>query len=219
MKTMSARLTAVAGALAIAMLAASAGAQCLTGAGWRAVAKPAAWTAPGGGARLTRASYQPVGQELGNFAPIVGMWHVKLTAATITYFNNAPQLPFGVGDEADAGFQQWHNDGTEMLNSGGRPPAISAFCMGVWEQIGLRTFKLNHFAISWSPGGSRVGPTSIVEEVTVSPDGKTFAGQFTINDYLETDSPGGSSLTKLDTVTGPVMATRVDVNTPVSPIF
>lgn len=219
MKTMSARLTAVAGALAAAILAASAGAQCMSRAGWQATAKPAAWTADGGTARLMRTGYQPAEQGLGSFAPIVGMWHVKLIAATITYFNNAPQLPFNVGDEADAGFQQWHNDGTEMLNSGGRPPAISAFCMGVWEQIGLRTFKLNHFAISWSPGGSRVGPTSIVEEVTVSPDGKTFTGQFTINDYLEIDSPGGSSLSKLDTVTGPITATRVSINTPVSPIF
>jgi hypothetical protein len=218
MKNTKLRLTAAGVFAAAIVLTASAGAQCLSGAGWQAAPKPVAWTTTGG-TRLIRAGYQPAGLDPGNFAAIVGMWHVKLVAASITYFNNAPQLPFGVGDEADAGYQQWHNDGTEMLNSGGRPPAISSFCMGVWEQIGARTFKLNHFAISWSPGGTRVGPTSIVEEVTVSPDGKTFTGQFTITDYLEIDSAGGSSLVKQDSVTGPITATRIDVNTPVSPIF
>lgn len=165
-----------------------------------------------------RAGYQP-GQDQGNFPSIVGMWHVKLVAQTITYFNNAPSLPFPEGAEFDAGFQQWHNDGTEMLNSGGRPPAISSFCMGVWEQLGPRTFKLNHFAISWTPDGTRVGPTNIVEEVTVSPDGKSFTGSFMITDYLESGSPGNSSILKEDTVTGPITGTRVDVNTPASPIF
>jgi hypothetical protein len=188
------------------------------------MAKPAAWTAPNSGARLMRAAYEPAGQEFFNplapgMAPIVGMWHVKFVAGQITLFNNAPSLPFPQGAEFDAGYQQWHNDGTEMLNSGGRPPLISSFCMGVWTQTGLRTFKLNHFAISWAPNGDRTGPTSIVEEVTVSPNGKTFSGQFTITDYLETDGSSGGSLSKQDVITGPISGTRIDVNTPVEPIF
>jgi hypothetical protein len=216
----TARFITVAAALATAM-ASAAGAQCLSGAGWRAAAKPAAWSATSGGARLVRAGYQPAeeGNQRNSAAAIVGMWHVKLVSQTITYFNNAPQLPFPEGVEFDAGYQQWHSDGTEMLNSGGRPPAVSSFCMGVWEQIGPRTFKLNHFAISWTPGETRTGPTSIVEEVTISPNGKTFSGQFTITDYLETDGSSGSSLSKQDTISGPITGTRIDVNTPAEPIF
>jgi hypothetical protein len=211
---------AVAGTLATAMLAATAGAQCLSGAGWRSLAKPAAWTATRSGAQLMRAGYELPGLFPGNSpAMIVGMWHVKLVSQTITLFNNAPALPFPEGVEFDAGYQQWHSDGTEMLNSGGRPPVISSFCMGVWEQVGPRTFKLNHFAVSWTPGGTRTGPTTIVEEVTVSPNGETFTGQFTITDYLETDGPSSSSILKQDTVSGPITGTRIDVNTPAEPIF
>ena len=219
MKTMRARLVAVAGALTMMALSASAGAQCLSAAGWKAAAKPAVWMMPNGGARLARSGY---GGQFGVEPSIVGMWHVKLVAASAV---NAPVPP---GAEVDAGYQQWHSDGTEMLNSG-RPPADSSFCMGVWEQVGPRTFKLNHFAISWTQGpapdsssgptNSRTGPTSIVEEVTVSLDGKSFSGTFTITDYAETDSPSGSSISFLDSITGTVTGTRVTVNTPPSPIF
>lgn len=225
MKTMSTRLMAVAGALATAMAAASAGAQCLSAAGWKAAAKPAAWTATNAGARLSRAGYPAAAQDLVNpFAPIVGMWHVHLIVASTSGIPSPPPP----GAEVDAGYQQWHSDGTEMLNSG-RPAANTNFCMGVWEQVGPLTFKLNHFAISYTqgpppdpqsgPSNIRTGPTSIVEQVTVSPDGKTFKGTFTITDYAETDTPQGSSISFLDSLTGTVTGTKMDVNTPVSPIF
>jgi hypothetical protein len=163
---------------------------------------------------MLRAGYQLGPGDPFSSPVIVGMWHVKFTATEVSN-----GVPFGPGTEFDAGYQQWHSDGTEMLNSGGRPPSTSSFCMGVWSQTGLRTFKLNHFAISWAPNGDRTGPTSIVEEVTVSPNGKTFSGQFTITDYLETDGSSGSSLSKQDVITGPISGTRIDVNTPVEPIF
>jgi hypothetical protein len=222
MRTMNLRLAA-AGAIAVVLGAATAGAQCLSAAGWKAIAKPAAWSASNGGARLMRAGYQPAAQEPVNpFASIVGMWHVKLVATSVS------GAPVPVGAEVDAGFQQWHSDGTEMLNSG-RPAANTNFCMGVWEQVGLNTFKLNHFAISYTqgpppdpqsgPSNTLQGPTSIVEQVTVSPDGKTFKGTFTITDYKESSPTPGSTISWLDTISGTVTATRVDVNTPVGPIF
>lgn len=217
---------AAAGAFAMtAMCVAGAGAQCLSAAGWKTAAKPVAWTAANSGARLVRAGYQPAQQDITDlFAPIVGMWHVKLVATS------AQGAPVPVGAEIDAGYQQWHSDGTEMLNSG-RPAANSNFCMGVWQQVGPRTFKLNHFAISYTQGPApnpqsgptniRTGPTTIVEEVTVSADGKTYKGTFTITDYAETDPMNGSpsSILMLDTISGTLTGTRIDVNTPVSPIF
>jgi hypothetical protein len=171
--------------------------------------------AAGGHAQLIHSAYRTAGLEIGN-PVIVGMWHVKLTAVTVSN-----GVPFPPGTEFDAGFQQWHSDGTELLNSGGRSPETSSFCMGVWSQVGLRTFRLNHFAISWADPSTRTGPTSILEEVAVSPDGKSFAGTFTITDYAETDNadPSTNSISVRDTITGTVKGTRVDVNTPVTPIF
>lgn len=215
MKAIKAKCAVVAGAFAMALLLVpGAGAECT---GSPAQSQPANPNHETGRASLVRAAYSPGG--VNPDALIVGMWHVKMVSKTITYFNGAPSLPFPEGVEFDAGYQQWHSDGTEMLNSGGRPPAISSFCMGVWAQTGPRTFKLNHFAISWTPSGDREGPTSIVEEVTVSPNGETFTGQFTITDYLETDGTSSSSILKQDTVSGPITGTRVDVNTPAEPIF
>lgn len=222
MRKIGLRAAAV-GAFAVTMAAATAGAQCMSAAGWKAIAKPAALTASNHGPRLMRSGMQFGEQENENrIASIVGMWHVKLVATDVK------GAPVPVGAEIDAGFQQWHSDHTEMLNSG-RPAANTNFCMGVWEQVGSRTFRLNHFAISYTqgpppdpqsgPSNTLQGPTSIVEQVTVSPDGKTFTGTFTITDYKETDSPQGSSISWLDTLSGTISGTRVDLNTPVSPIF
>lgn len=209
MKIMSLSLAA-AGAFAMVAVG-SAGAQCI---GAPHVQK-SVLSQPALRAGLMRAGYQFERTSLFPNAAIVGMWHVKFTA---TQVSNG--VPFGPGTEFDAGYQQWHDDGTEMLNSGGRPPVTSSFCMGVWTQTGLRTFKLNHFAINWGPdGSSRQGPTTIVEEVTVSPNGQTFTGHFTITDYVETDTPSGSSLSYQDSIEGTITGTKMDVNTPVSPIF
>ncbi len=231
MKTMGARLTGVAGVLAMAMVSAGAGAQCLSAAGWKSavVVRPVLSQRVAAGARLMRAAYRADADDHDDGQKsIVGMWHVHLISGTVSGAAGVGVPPSGV--EIDAGFQQWHNDGTEMLNSG-RPAANSNFCMGVWEQVGSRTYRLNHFAISYAqgppasagegPSNMLVGPTSITEEVTVSPDGKTFTGTFTITDYKETDPPNSSAptITWQDTISGTVTGTRIDVNTPVSPIF
>jgi hypothetical protein len=162
------------------------------------------------------------------FSEIVGMWHVHLVSGAVSGAPGVGLPPVGV--EIDAGFQQWHNDGTEMLNSG-RPAANTNFCMGVWEETGQRKFRLNHFAISYTqgppaaagegPSNMLTGPTQIVEDITVSPNGKTFTGTFTITDYKETDPPNSSApkITWLDTISGTVTGTRVEVTTAVAPVF
>lgn len=227
MKTMGLRISGAAGVVAMALLSAAAGAQCLSGS-WRGGSSngPKMNTHQAvTGARLISAAYREDDDDQGDGrASIVGMWHVHLVAQSVV--NLPPQL---AGLEIDAGYQQWHSDKTELLNSGGRGPATGSFCMGVWEQTGRRTFQLNHFAIAWAQGpapdansaptNTRTGPSSIVETVTVSPDGKTFTGTFTITDYTETDSPSGSTISFSDSITGTISATRIDVNTPASPIF
>jgi hypothetical protein len=121
-------------------------------------------------------------------APIVGLW-----AFTFTSDIDVPPANIHAGDVLDWGFAQWHSDGTEIMNSS-RDPATSNFCLGVWQQTGARSFKLNHFALSWDntghlctpdPGAPScfVGPTNIRETVTVNRSGDQYSGKVTIDQY------------------------------------
>ena len=135
-------------------------------------------------------------------AAIVGLWKVALTAT------DPPLGPF------DAGYVQWHSDGTELMNSG-RAPTTGSFCMGVWKQIGHSTFKLNHFGLSWAfdanvpptapgtGGATFVGPANIRETVTVDHSGNNYQGTFTVVQY----EPDG--VTVVATITGTVTGTRI----------
>ena len=104
---------------------------------------------------------------------IVGMWKFTFKAY------NTPGIPDGT--VIDAGYATWHSDGTELMNSG-RAPITSSFCMGVWEPDGRRSYRLNHVGLSWDPSGTVfVGPAQIREWITVSRDGRSYTGQFTID--------------------------------------
>ncbi|MGH8300576.1 MAG: hypothetical protein ACRET5_03820, partial [Steroidobacteraceae bacterium] len=67
-------------------------------------------------------------------APITGMWTFTFTAEGDTG-SGAPAhaLPLPDGASVDAGYVTWHDDGTELMNSG-RAPSTGSFCMGVWKQ-------------------------------------------------------------------------------------
>ena len=108
---------------------------------------------------------------------IVGFWHFK-------FFIGA--------NEIDAGNQQWHSDGTEILNSGVRPPIIGDFCLGVWEQVGPRHYRLNHRGLGWNDTGTAFQETDVfLFDVYLSPDGNSYTGTFTLNVYDEKGSPHG----------------------------
>jgi hypothetical protein len=124
---------------------------------------------------LVQAAYRPAQFVLVDDDPtgsqIVGLWYVNFT------------LPDGV-TQVDWGYAQWHSDGTEIMNSGGRPPVSGNFCMGVWKRTGSRSYKLNHIGLSWNGTGTAyVGPASIQEQVTLDHAGNTFSGTFTIVQY------------------------------------
>jgi len=119
---------------------------------------------------------------------IVGLWHFT--------FSSVGNSAFGIPDGAslDTGYAQWHSDGTEIMNSS-RDPATGNFCLGVYKSDGHRSYKLNHFAISWDNTGTfctppptgvqtcLVGPTNIREEVTLDRDGDAYTGTVTIDQY------------------------------------
>jgi hypothetical protein len=144
----------------------------LVAAGTFAIA-PAAWAGCGDITALKHASYLVDDRETpfllvnDDQAPIVGMWSVRLTA----------------GDTlVDFGYSQWHGDGTEIMNSGGRAPATANFCLGVWKRTGHATYHLNHIALGYE-NNLLVSRINVLEDVTLAPGGNTFSGTFTIDAY------------------------------------
>lgn len=127
-----------------------------------------------------------------NFGPrsIVGMWSVTLTAGGGTF---------------DWGYQVWHNDGTEIMNSGSRAPATENFCLGVWAKAGLFSYKLNHFALSYDAAGALNAKVNIKETVSVNARGDAFSGPFTADIY----SPAGALLQH---IAGQIVGQRVKVD-------
>ncbi|SRR5260221_1737049 len=138
-------------------------------------------------------------------ASIVGFWHVVFTSQGTTN----PPIPDGA--IVDQGFSQWHSDNTEILNSS-RPPVIGSFCLGVWTRTGRYTYSLNHFALSFNPDGSFQGVANIRENVTLSADGNSYLGSFSIDQY-------DTQLNTLAHIVGNISAIRITVNTKPTDLF
>jgi hypothetical protein len=173
---------------------------------------PSSFHPQSGNAHLADAAFLKVLSEGGEGESIVGMWHVTFTANTM---NGSP-----ISDTViDNALVVWHSDGTEIMNSA-RPPQDGDFCMGVWEQTGKSTYKLNHFAWGgneYAPGtadgvvGVPAGPTHITESVTLSSGGNHFAGAFALDAY-HTDNT-------VTSFTGVVTATRITMTTSVNDLM
>lgn len=167
-------------------------------------------------------------------SPITGLWTFVFTAKGDTGADApANALPLPDGTPVDAGYVTWHDDGTELMNSG-RAPSSGSFCMGVWKQVGLRTYKLNHWALSWIPdyqpgvtnswsqlpGGTdeafhAFGPTNIQETITLTGGRNSYQGSFRLTQYVNdgTKAPINdvSSAPVAFVIVGTVSATRVTV--------
>jgi hypothetical protein len=135
---------------------------------------------------------------------IVGMWHVAFIAE-----GNGPGLPPD-GAQVDASFSQYHPDGTENQVSS-RAPDTGDVCLGVWKRVGERHYKLNHFGISFDPSTDPNNPQGLADihqDIWLSPDGKTFKGTFTIDQFDAT----GNLLVEIK---GNLVGTRVTLGTTV----
>ncbi|HXS94067.1 MAG TPA: hypothetical protein VN736_05635 [Candidatus Limnocylindrales bacterium] len=133
---------------------------------------------------------------------IVGMWSVQYVAQGNS--SRTPSIPDGA--VVDFGYNQWHSDGTEILNSAGHAPASENFCLGVWGQTGYLTYELNHFALSYTPStGTLANYVNIREQITLSPSGDKYSGPFTIDIY---DLKGN----RVDHIAGNITAQRVTVD-------
>jgi hypothetical protein len=133
---------------------------------------------------------------------IVGMWKVQF----ISQGNLSHNPPIPDNALIDFGYSQWHSDGTEIMNSGGRAPATQNFCLGVWGRTGFLTYELNHFALSYDAvTGAMNANVNIREEVTLSPSGDKYTGTFTIDVF----DPHGNHV---DHLGGDITATRLTVD-------
>jgi len=142
---------------------------------------------------------------------IVGMWHVTFTAE-----GNESGPPDGT--PIDNSLVVWHSDHTEIMASS-RPAQDGDICMGIWEKTGKSKYKLNHLA--WfsndtanapSGIGNPTGPARLLEEVTLSADGKQYAGTFAVDAY---DLAGN----QIAHIVGTIAATRVTIDTKVSDLL
>src|SRR5688572_18192398 len=127
-------------------------------------------------------------QSAGSYGagPIVGQWQVLMTA-----------FP-GTNDEFifDFGFQQFHNDGTELMISGGVPPTIGNVCIGAWERLAGGEIHLRHMTWNWA-GDEVLGdlPTGyFLLEVTLrtNSQGTAYAGTWRAASFDLGSGPLGS---------------------------
>jgi hypothetical protein len=210
-KTIVKRMTAAAGIVLIAtLLTTRANAECGNLARPKAGAalQPQSWQGDGifqQGSLLLISNHD-------DDDPIVGMWQVKFTAEGNTGSMAPPD-----GTPIDNAIVQWHNDRTEIMNSG-RPAQDGNFCLGVWEHAGRLKYKLNHFALGNDTTnaptgiGNPAGPTHITENIVLSRDGNTYTGSFVLDAY---DTSGNN----VAHIIGNISATRITVNTPVSSLL
>ncbi len=96
-------------------------------------------------------------------ASIVGLWYVTYTSG---------------GQVIDQAFEQWHGDGTEILNDTSAP-ATDNVCLGVWQQTGPHTYQLKHPSWYFDLSGNLLGTVIIRETIRLSPEGNSFSGSST----------------------------------------
>jgi len=138
---------------------------------------------PGGGAEQAHQTKAPGSNS------IVGLWYVNYTSG---------------GELLYESFDQWHSDGTELENPN-LAPATGPLCVGVWKQVGHRTFRLHHVGWNFDINGNPLGSFTLDETNAVSRNGLTYEGTFDLKFYDVNGNLVGE-------VTGTQTATRISVS-------
>jgi hypothetical protein len=166
---------------------------------YRPLPKGASWQPQMTAPRLLRAALIVDGDDATPEPTMVGTWKEHWIS------EGSKGVPDGT--EIDAGYSQWHSDGTEINISGMRAPLTGDVCLGEWIKTGVRTYQMNHFGVSYDPTGENlVGPARIQQWITIGPDGNATSGKFTIEQWDE----DGNLLAHLQ---GKVIGTRVTMET------
>jgi hypothetical protein len=120
-------------------------------------------------------------------ASIVGLWYVVFVSG---------------GQVFDVGYDQWHSDGTEVLNDTAPPqPANGAgtVCLGVYTQTEAGTIKLKHPFWSFDANGNFAGSGRFSETITLDSEGNSYHGSFVFTAY---DVSGNIIFQATGTLTG-----------------
>lgn len=153
--------------------------------------------APAAFAGCGEPSLQPATYQIGD----AQLFRVNLGAAGIVGLWSFVFTP--TAGPGDWGYQQWHSDGTEIMNSGGHSPASANFCLGTWRQSGPNTYHLKHFPLAYNPAtGTLMFKIIVTEDVTIDATQNHFSGHM----HLDFFNPGGVFQFSQD---GPVTGDRV----------
>ena len=153
-----------------AAFAGSADAQCGAGAARQASLAPllAFSEMPTLDARLTpsdAAADEPADDS------IVGLWDVKFQ-----------QLSPGPPAFFDEGYDQFHSDGTEIMNDI-PAPSTGNVCLGVFARTGPRSYRLHHVFWNFDAAGNVIGRGTWDSDITLDSSGNSYAGTWTMKNY------------------------------------
>lgn len=101
---------------------------------------------------------------------IVGLWHIRFLQGDVVF---------------DEGYDQFHEDGLEVLNdnpSPGAPNGSGDVCLGVFKKVGPRTYKLRHPFWNYDGKGILIG-TGVILETIIVDNHSTFHGSFVFITY------------------------------------
>ncbi|HYL37022.1 MAG TPA: hypothetical protein VEV17_13995 [Bryobacteraceae bacterium] len=130
---------------------------------------------------------KPLDQSDGS---IVGLWDVTFMSGGQVY---------------DEGFDQYHSDGTEIMNDI-PPPASGNVCLGVWARTGGHSYKLRHpFWIFDNAGINLIGRGVLLEQITLDVSGDSYAGTF----IFEFRDLSGNPIPSMPDVSGSMTASRI----------
>jgi hypothetical protein len=110
------------------------------------------------------------GSSHATYDSIIGLWGVTFL------LGNGP-------DVFDVGFQQWHLGGTETMVDNAVPPSLGNVCVGVWQPIAPRTYRLRHMTFNWDDQGRSTGTFLLVMTVVLDRHGRVYVGRYASDSF------------------------------------
>ena len=104
-------------------------------------------------------------------------------SSDVTILGLWKELEYSGGVVSDIAFQQFNAGGTELVNDTGPSGGGNNFCMGAWKRIKARTYAQVHPFFIYDTSGKAVAIAIERSQRTLGPDGNTFTGMWTQDNY------------------------------------
>ena len=82
----------------------------------------------------------------------------------------------------DEGYDQFHSDGTEVLNDI-PAPSSGNICLGVFVKTGRLSYDLHHVFWTFDGSGNLIGRGEWDSNITLDKSGASYAGTWTVKNY------------------------------------